>query len=84
MFNGMLSALERFSADNGFDQIVVSQNRGIRTNRTGGQFEGAMDQRISQVGESMSFGERQVFSYSPLYELKDMDVVWNKPVASTS
>jgi hypothetical protein len=82
MFNGMLSALERFSTDNNFDRIVVSQNRGIRTNRTGGQFEGAIDKRISQIGERMSFGERKVFSYSPPYELQDMDVVWNKPVAT--
>ncbi len=81
MFNGLIGSLSLFAEDNQFDKIVLSQNRAIRTNRTGGGFEREMNKRIAEVGEKFSFGSTKTFSFSPLYQLLDMDVVWNKPDA---
>lgn len=82
MFTGMMSALERFAQDNNFDEIVLSQNKGIRTNRTGGTFEKTMNERVAQIGTKRQFAQEETFSFVPPYKLKDMDVVWNKPVAT--
>lgn len=79
LFKGIARTLERFGADNNFDIIALSKNKGIRTNRTGGGFEQAMDERIRQVGQEYSFSEEQVFSYRPNYKLKDLDVIWRNP-----
>lgn len=78
MLVGILGALEQFAGDNNFDEIVLSQNKGIRTNRTGGVFEDAINERIAQVGTKRVFTNEKVFSYRPSYTLKDMDVVWQK------
>lgn len=79
LFKGITGTLERFGADNNFDIIALSKNKAIRTNRTGGAFEQAMDARISEVGEEYSFHDEQVFSYRPNYNLKDLDVIWKNP-----
>jgi hypothetical protein len=78
LFKALLQTLGDFARDNGFDMVAVSQNKQIRTNRTGGAFESAIDTRIQEVGETYSFPDERQFSYSPEYRLKDMDVIWRK------
>lgn len=79
VFRGIMATLEQFATQNGFDMITTSRNHTIRTNRTGGEFEKAIDERVRKVGKEFSFSENQVFSYRPNYQLKDMDVVWERP-----
>ncbi|MCX6782853.1 MAG: hypothetical protein NTZ20_02575 [Candidatus Levybacteria bacterium] len=78
LFTGIMGTLEQFATENGFDLITLSQNKGIRTNREGGQFEKAMNERITQVGKTFRFDTPQQFSYHPNYQLQDMDVVWER------
>lgn len=78
LFNGITSALEQFAAENGFDIIAVPHNRTIRTNRTGGEFEKAMDQRVAQVGKPFKFDAPQQFSYHPNYQIQEMDIIWER------
>ncbi|OGI74408.1 hypothetical protein A3D42_00090 [Candidatus Nomurabacteria bacterium RIFCSPHIGHO2_02_FULL_41_18] len=63
---------------NGFDRIEVSKSKTIRTNRTGGEFEREMDRRITAIGVTDAFAEPRQFSFNPNYNLKDMDVIWEK------
>ena len=76
LFSGMQQQLEKFAKDNGFDMILTSSNHTIRTNRTGGEFERAINDRIKDANKQFSFTDNQQFSYSPNYQLKDMDVIW--------
>ncbi|GDX62111.1 hypothetical protein LBMAG33_4210 [Candidatus Levyibacteriota bacterium] len=78
LFTGIMGTLEQFANENGFDLITLSKNNGIRTNRTSGQFEKAMNERITQVGKTFRFDTPQQFSYHPNYQLQDMDVVWER------
>lgn len=78
LFQGIKKCLEQFALANNFDMIVLSTNKGIRTNRTGGTFEKTMDAAIAAVGKKYSFVEPQQFSFRPKYEIKDMDVIWEK------
>lgn len=81
LFNGIEQQLEKFAVANSFDMILTSANHAIRTNRTGGEFEKAMDDRIKDVNKQFSFTDNQQFSFSPDYQLKDMDVVWENKAA---
>lgn len=76
LFKGLMGTLEDFAANNGFDMITTSKNRTIRTNRTGGKFENAMDQRVRDVGTAFTFDSLRQFSFNPNYQLEEMDVVW--------
>ena len=78
-FDGIFIQLQDFAQQNGFDIITTSQNHSIRTNRTGGLFEQAINKRISQIGKTFSFSEEKQFSYSPNYSMKDMDIIWENP-----
>ena len=78
LFNGLMKVLETFAKNNNFDKVLLSKNRAIRTNRTGGKFEKAMNEKVHQTNKKFSFEEEKIFSYSPGYKLKDMDVVWEK------
>jgi hypothetical protein len=78
MFSGIMKTLEEFAGKNSFDMITFSKNKAIRTNRTGGAFEKAMDERISKVAEKFEFESPKIFSHRPGYQLKEMDVVWKK------
>lgn len=81
LFNGIAGSLEQFAAENGFDMIAVPQNHTIRTNRTGGEFEKAMDQRVAQIGKTFTFTDAKQFSYHPNYQIQEMDIIWEKPKA---
>lgn len=78
LFNGIASSLEQFAAENGFDIIAVPHNKTIRTNRTGGEFEKAMDKRVVQVGKPFKFDATQQFSYHPNYQIQEMDIIWER------
>jgi hypothetical protein len=78
LFKALSTTLEQFATENGFDMIVVSKNKAIRTNRTGGQFEKAINEKIAQVGKEFRFEKPVIFSYSPGYSMDEMDVVWEK------
>lgn len=78
LFSGIMKSLETFADENGFSKIVVSSNKGIRTNRTGGEFEKAIDKRIGEMQEVITFDPPRPFSYKPVYNLSTMDVVWKK------
>jgi len=79
LFKGIAGSLQEFASDNGFDMVAVSHNKAIRTNRTGGEFEKAMDRRVSEVGKTHTFKTAQQFSYHPSYQLQEMDLVWERP-----
>lgn len=79
LFNGIFNQLQDFAKQNGFDAITTSQNKMIRTNRTGGVFEQTMDKKVSQFHKTFSFSEEKQFSYSPDYKIKNMDVIWERP-----
>lgn len=78
LFGGIMNVLEEFAKTNNFDQIVTSQNMTIRSNRTGGMFEEEMVKRIRQIGKTFTFADPQIFSYTPSYKIKEMDVVWER------
>jgi len=79
LFNGIFNQLQGFANQNGFDAITTSQNKMIRTNRTGGVFEQTIDQKVSQFHKTFSFSEEKQFSYSPDYKIKNMDIIWERP-----
>lgn len=79
LFNGIVNSLGQFAIENKFDMIGVSNNKTIRTNRTGGEFEKTMDKRITQVGKTFKFNTPHNFSYYPSnYQIQEMDVIWKK------
>ena len=78
LFSGIEATLEKFAFDNGFDVITISQNKTIRTNRTGGEFEKAMNKKIAQVGKNFKFTTPRQFSFNPDYQIQDMDVIWER------
>lgn len=78
LFQGILKQLVTFAKDNGFDFVTCSAHRHIRTNRTGGRFEQALDSQIEKVGVTLSLGVPQVFSFSPSYYQDELDVLWQR------
>ncbi len=78
LFKGIMGVLEGFATANGFDSIQLSSNRTIRTNRTGGNFERAIDERVRDVNQVFTFEEPKQFSYQPNYQLKEMEAVWHR------
>ena len=75
---GILGAMENFAVDNEFDKIVISQNRAIRTNRTGGEFENSLNRRVAKIGKTFKFKDVKQFSFHPNYTIQEMDVVWER------
>jgi hypothetical protein len=80
LFSGVLKSLEAFAKENDFAKIAVSSNGAIRTNRTGGQFEKALDSRIASLKEILTFDPPRPFSYGPAYNQTAMDVIWKNSV----
>ncbi len=78
LFEGIMKQLETFATENEFDKILLSKNKTIRTNRTGGLFERAIDQRVVKLDTKHPFKGPVPFSYNPTYNLQEMDVVWAK------
>lgn len=82
LFTGIMSSLEAFASENKFDMIILPQNKTMRTNRTGGQFEKSIDAQVAKVNKTFKFETPQQFSYQPNYQMQDLDVVWEKPAAA--
>ena len=78
LFNSLLDQLTEFAEDNDIDTIAVNQNKGIRTNRTGGEFEGAMNKTIRKEDQEVNLSETEDFSFTPEYKQKDLDVIWQR------
>jgi hypothetical protein len=75
-----LNELVEFAKDNNFSRVTLSAQREIRTNRTGGQFEAAMNEAVRNVNKKYKLKEEKIFSYNPVYKLQELDVVWEAPV----
>ena len=78
MFDQLALVLEKFAKDNNFNLICTSKNSGIRTNRTGGNFEKSLNQKIAKISGEYTFDEQETFSFSPAYQMQSMDVIWSK------
>lgn len=78
LFEGLTKQLEIFCEENEFDMIGVSINNAIRTNRTGSEFERAMDARIKETEKSFSLEFSQPFSYTPSYQQQHFDIIWQR------
>lgn len=78
LFKGIRGSLEDFAKENGMDMVVVSQNKTIRTNRTGGVFEKEMDKQVQVIGKKYEFESAKDFSFEPSYKIKEMDVIWER------
>lgn len=84
LFQALLANLVAFARANGFAKIVASANTAIRTNRTGGEFENSLKDQIAAIGQTFSFAEPKVFSYSPHYDIQAMDVLWQQPATTNA
>lgn len=82
LFSQLSRVVTDFAADNGFDAVAVSTSKTIRTNRTGGQFERAIDERVGQQKERITLEPPAQFSHHPEYTMTDTDVIWRRPAAS--
>lgn len=76
MFERLREQLIVFAKDNELDAIAVCHNPQIRTNRTGGIFEAAINRAVSEVNISYDFDPPRVFSYRPRYEQDKVDCIW--------
>jgi hypothetical protein len=78
MFSELLRVLGEFADKNDIDIIGVSVDRGIRTNRTGGLFEQALNRRIREINQKFHLVKGQPFSYRPYYTQQVLDIIWRK------
>ena len=82
LFEQICVQLTDFASANGISGVGFSTNGQIRTNRTGGEFEGAMNKRIAEAKEkhqqkaNLLFKEKQKFSTRPQYEVDNVDLIW--------
>ena len=77
IYRGLSQVVTEFAATNNFDMVGVSTNGTIRTNRTGGLFERAMDEQIDEQGrEQYDFANPRQFSCSPTYNLDSINLIW--------
>lgn len=65
-----------FAKRNGMQRVLLSKDKTIRTNRTGGDFEDEMDTSIAAMGKTVVFSQPQRFSYQYDYNLELMDVLF--------
>lgn len=78
LFDELTRVLGEFASLNDIDLIAVSRDPAIRTNRTGGIFEQALNTRIRLVNEQFSLDAPQVFSFEPSYEQQELDIIWRR------
>jgi len=77
LLSGIADTVIGFARDNSFDMVVMSKNKAIRTNRTGGIFEQSIDERLASVGEEYKFTEPRRFSFNPEYLVQETDILWS-------
>jgi hypothetical protein len=78
MLDQIVHILGEFAELNDIDIVAVSKSPGIRTNRTGGIFEQALNERIRLVGEQFEFEYEEQFSTRPEYSQQSLDVIWRR------
>lgn len=78
LFKELVRVLGDFARVNEIDIIGVSTDSGIRTNRTGGLFERALNHRIREISERFNLDSKEQFSYEPPYRQQALDVIWRK------
>ena len=76
LFAGIMQRLVEFAQDNEFDLIACSCDHQIRTNRTGGEFEAALERRIGVLRRRFTLSRPQIFSWRPMYQQQELDVLW--------
>jgi hypothetical protein len=77
-FDASFKILVEFAHINDFDFICCATQKGIRTNRTGGEFERALSSQISRYKKSIKLDSPADFSSSPHYVQQVLDVLWHK------
>ena len=75
-FEETMLILISFAESNDIDMIVTSTDSGIRTNRTGGLFEQALDAQIRTYNQKFTLPHEEIFSFNPLYYQQAFDVIW--------
>jgi hypothetical protein len=78
LFKRIVGILADFAEANDIDVIGVSTEPEIRTNRTGGLFEQALNTQIRLVHERLSLKNPEPFSYTPDYKQQHLDVIWRR------
>ncbi len=76
MFRELLRVLGNFAEETDIDTVGGSTNLAIRTNRTGGLFENALDTRIRLLRQSFKFKKPVLFSHGPCYTQEELDIIW--------
>ncbi|MCB0351952.1 MAG: hypothetical protein KDD64_00455 [Bdellovibrionales bacterium] len=76
LFRALLDTLIDFAKRNDFNAVGVSTSQHIRTNRTGGVFEVAMNRQIEAVETQFRLEESVPFSFSPHYLQQEFDLLW--------
>ncbi|MBM3183731.1 MAG: hypothetical protein FJZ64_00290 [Chlamydiae bacterium] len=78
MFQEITNQLVSFAKENKIDAVGVYQNPNMRTNRTGGIFEKAMDEAIATLGRQCRFSEPRFFSNyaNGAYRQEIIDLLW--------
>ena len=75
-FEETMRILISFAESNDIDMIVTSTDSGIRTNRTGGLFEQALEAQIRRYNQKFTLPHEEIFSFNPLYYQQAFDVIW--------
>lgn len=78
LFSSLMEQVIDFAQTNGFAYVASAKDRSIRTNRTGGEFERAMNEWIARKGGTLEFKKPQLFSYTPRYSQSRLDVLWER------
>lgn len=82
LFDQICAQLTDFASANGIRGVGFSTNKQIRTNRTGGEFENAMNKRIAEAKEKhgqkadLLFKDIRQFSKHPQYKVDNVDFIW--------
>ncbi len=77
-FNSIMAILESFAQDNNFDYICGSASSSILTNRTGGEFQRAIQDRFAALKQNIALNTEQVFSFKPSYKFQQLKVLWRR------
>lgn len=82
MFAQLRAKLAEFARDNGFDAVAMSREAQIRTNRTGGEFERAMNACIAAENKEHAFDRPRMFATNPQYMQTVVDIIWSRDGAT--
>ena len=78
LYHTLVHRLIKFAEENDFDYLLLPKDKQIRTNRTGGSFEVAMDRDVEKKNETYHFAEPKKYSFDPAYVIQECDVLWKR------